>query len=327
MLKSKSFLAGAVGAIISLTACTSNQTSQNTWAGPTVMASVSVDDATPGNASAKVIRTAHYEIYTTIPDRPDFLSGMAQLMEGAYGVYRTLAPTVQPTDHPMRCYMFGTRQEWMDFTRLHTGQDSTVYLQISRGGYTIHDWYVAYYLGGDNSTYSVAAHEGWHQFVARHFKGRLPPFLEEGIACMFEDVEWDNGLPRFNLTLNPDRALSLRRVVDANELFPLNELITLTPATSSAARESASRRFMPKAGPSPGFYGTAKTKNIAPRYRNCLPTPPMEPFTIPPVRFGSPIWAGIPTAFAPCWNIIWAKIFPPSKTAIANTFRNLRTKT
>ena len=191
------------------------------------MASVSVDDATPGNASAKVIRTAHYEIYTTIPDRPDFLSGMAQLMEGAYGVYRTLAPTVQPTDHPMRCYMFGTRQEWMDFTRLHTGQDSTVYLQISRGGYTIHDWYVAYYLGGDNSTYSVAAHEGWHQFVARHFKGRLPPFLEEGIACMFEDVEWDNGLPRFNLTLNPDRALSLRRVVDANELFPLNELITL----------------------------------------------------------------------------------------------------
>jgi hypothetical protein len=73
----------------------------------------------------------------------------------------------------------------------------------------------------------VAAHEGWHQFVARHFRGRLPPFLEEGLACMFEDVQWDNDLPRFNLSLNPERELSLRRAMDANELFPLGELITL----------------------------------------------------------------------------------------------------
>jgi hypothetical protein len=228
MLKFKTLLAFAVAGVVSLAACSSSQsTPQNNWSGPTVMASVSVADAAPGGASAKVVRTDHYEIYTTIPDRPEFISGLAQLMEGAYGMYRTLAPSVAPTDHPMRCYMFGTQLEWRDFTRLHTGPDSTVYLQITRGGYTIHDWYVAYYLGGDNSTYSVAAHEGWHQFVARHFKGRLPPFLEEGLACMFEDVEWNQGLPRFNLTLNPDRALSLRRVVDANELFPLSELITL----------------------------------------------------------------------------------------------------
>ena len=142
-------------------------------------------------------------------------------------MYRTLAPMVTPTDHRMRCYMFGDRGQWMDFTRQHTGLDSNVYLQITRGGYTIHDWYVAYYIG-DVATYSVAAHEGWHQFVARHFKGRLPPFLEEGLACMFEGVQWTNdNLPRFNLSLNPDRALSLRRVVDANELFPLSKLITL----------------------------------------------------------------------------------------------------
>ena len=230
MLKLKSLLAVGAAAVVSLTACSSNQTASTTnnkWSGPTVMASVTVADATPGNETAKVIRTQHYEIYSTIQDRPDFVSGMAQLMEGAYGMYRTLAPSVQPTDHPMRCYMFGTRLEWIDFTRLHTGESAPIYLRISRGGYTIHDWYVAYYLGGDNSTYSVAAHEGWHQFVSRHFKGRMPPFLEEGLACMFEDVEWNNGLPRFNLTLNPDRALSLRRVVDANELFPLDQLVTL----------------------------------------------------------------------------------------------------
>jgi hypothetical protein len=220
---------GIAGVLI-LAACSSqtNSTTSSQWSGPTVLASVTVQDASATDESVKVVRSEHYEIYSTIQDRPEMLSKLAQLMEGAFVEYRTLAPMVTPTDHRMRCYMFGTRNQWMDFTRQHTGLDSNIYLQISRGGYTIHDWYVAYFIG-DVATYSVAAHEGWHQFVARHFKARLPPFLEEGLACMFEGVEWseDGSLPRFNLSLNPDRALSLRRVVDAGELFPLSKLITL----------------------------------------------------------------------------------------------------
>jgi len=40
----------------------------------------------------------------------------------------------------------------------------------------------SYYIGV-RSTASGAAQEGedWHQFVARNLKGRLPPFLEEGM--------------------------------------------------------------------------------------------------------------------------------------------------
>jgi hypothetical protein len=229
MSKASRWVWVCVSALLALAACSGQNaaSSSDQWAGPTIMASVTVEDASATDQAVKVVRSEHYEIYSTIQDRPEMLSKLAQLMEGAFGMYRTLAPTVTPTDHRMRCYMFGDRTQWMDFTRQHTGLDSNVYLQISRGGYTIHDWYVAYYIG-DVATYSVAAHEGWHQFVARHFKGRLPPFLEEGLACMFEGVQWSNdNLPRFNLSMNPDRALSLRRVVDANELFPLSKLITL----------------------------------------------------------------------------------------------------
>jgi hypothetical protein len=217
-----------LAACLTVAACSSGQSSSaDQWNGPTVLASVNVNDATSSDSNtAKVIRTEHYSIYSTIQDRPDLLNRMGQLMEGAYGIYRTLAPSVPPTDHPMRCYLFNTRLEWVDFTRLHTGPQASIYLQITRGGYTIHDWYVAYFIG-DIATYSVAAHEGWHQFVARHFKGRLPPFLEEGMACMFENVNWDNDLPRFNLSLNPARTLSLRKAEDEGELFPLKELITL----------------------------------------------------------------------------------------------------
>ncbi|MGD0541781.1 MAG: hypothetical protein ABSB33_09715 [Tepidisphaeraceae bacterium] len=217
----------AVGCL-ALAACGGQQASStDQWNGPTVLASVSVDDAAPSQPNtAKVVRTQHYLIYSTIQDRPDLLSRMGQLMEGAYGVYRTLAPTAPPTTYPMQCYLFNTRLEWMDFTRRHTGRDASIYLQISRGGYTLHDWYVAYYIG-EIGTYSVSAHEGWHQFVGRHFKGRLPPFLEEGMACMFENVQWDNDLPRFNLSLNPDRTQALRKAEDEGELFSLNDLITL----------------------------------------------------------------------------------------------------
>jgi hypothetical protein len=190
------------------------------------MASVTMEDTGTSGPKVKVIHTAHYVIYSTIEDRPDILARMAQLMEGGFEEYRTLVPQVPATIFPMQCYLFADRLQWIGFTQAKTGPEANVYLKISRGGYTIHDWYVAYYIG-DVSTYSIAAHEGWHQFVNRHFKGRLPPFLEEGLACMFEDVEWNGNLPRWNLKMNPQRALSLRKALDAGELFPLSQLITL----------------------------------------------------------------------------------------------------
>ena len=111
-------------------------------------------------------------------------------MEGSrLGEYQKIAPGVPITDKPMECYLFGSRGEWIAFTRQHTGVEANIYLQINRGGYTIRDWYVAYYIGS-SATCSVAAHEGWHQFVSRHFKGRLPPFF------------WKRGSPRCSKILN-----------------------------------------------------------------------------------------------------------------------------
>jgi hypothetical protein len=203
------------------------QTSRlGSWSGPQMMSQVSVADAPNLGPDVKIVRTPHYKIYSTITDRPDLLDHMAQLMEGANAMYRQMAPGLPDTGQPLQCYLFATRPQWDDFTAEHTGLDANVYLKINRGGYTVHDWYVAYYIG-DIATYSVAAHEGWHQYVNRHFRGRLPPFLEEGLACMYENVEWSDNLPRWNLSINSTRALSLRRAMDAGQTFPLDKLITL----------------------------------------------------------------------------------------------------
>ena len=204
------------------------------WVGPTTAAPIATSPwhvPVPSDTPGVAIRTPRYLIYTTIEDER-LRAAVAQVMEGAYEQYRLLAPGVAPSGEPMRCYVFGQRRQWTQFTESRTGEDAAIYLQITRGGYTVGDWFVAYDIGG-GATYSVAAHEGWHQYVARHFKGRLPPFLEEGVACLFETVRMRGNphaggqLPRWNWGVNPTRSAGLRDAVEAGRLWPLEQLITL----------------------------------------------------------------------------------------------------
>jgi hypothetical protein len=44
---------------------------------------------------------------------------------------------------------------------------------------------------------------------------------------MFEDVQWRDNLPKWNLGVNRTRVQSLRRSVEGNFLYPLSELFTL----------------------------------------------------------------------------------------------------
>jgi len=191
--------------------------------GPGAAAPVDTQPWSYKSAPGTLLKTQHYNIYTT-ESTPDVLRSVPQVMEGALAEYQRIAPGVPLTERPMDCYLFANKGQWIDFTRKHTGVQAGIYLQINRGGYTIRDWYVSYYVG-DAATYSVAAHEGWHQFVSRHFKGRLPPFLEEGIATMFEDILWQGDLPQWNLSINRTRVQGLRRAVEGKYLYPLSELV------------------------------------------------------------------------------------------------------
>lgn len=197
------------------------------WTGPTSPAPVSSAPWDYNGDRGQVLTSPHYEIDTTVTD-PLVLQRLPQVMEGAYGQYQSFAKSPD-SGRPMKCYVFGKRQEWVDFTARHTGADAAVYLQITRGGYTIGDWFVSYFVG-ESATFSVAAHEGWHQYVARHFKGHLPPFLEEGTACMFENVKFTGpppALPRWDLALNPNRTLGLRNAIENKALWPLQKLVTM----------------------------------------------------------------------------------------------------
>ena len=193
--------------------------------GPAAKAAVDVAPATFGGVPSKKVSTPHYLIETTIEDR-ELVDNLAQVMEGALGQYRKLTPGVPLTDRPLLCFIFANRNQWAQFTEAQTGDDAKVYLRINRGGYAVGDWYVSYFIG-DRETYQVAAHEGFHQYVGRHFKRRPPPFLEEGLATLFEFVDWQGDLPRWRWQANPNRLGGLERSVRQGLLLPLPELCTM----------------------------------------------------------------------------------------------------
>lgn len=193
------------------------------WFGPDAPAQVLLVPAPGTDGHARLAQTAHYKIFTTISDS-DYVTRIGQLMEGSLTAYNTLAPGTRPSVTPLECYVFAKRFQWEEFTREHTGERAGLYLQINRGGYTLGDWYVAYDIGQD-ATLSVAAHEGWHQFVARHFRAGLPPFVEEGLATLFEGVQFKDGLPCFNLSINQNRAIELRTAIENNTLWPLEDVL------------------------------------------------------------------------------------------------------
>jgi len=197
------------------------------WEGPPLLSTSSVEAWNFRGKPARRLKTPHYVIYTTITDDDDFTTLLPQVMEGALDQYRKVAPGTDAANGPLECFVFARRDEWETFTKANTGSDAAIYLQIRRGGYAIRDRYVSYYIGR-YATASVSAHEGWHQYVARHFVGRLPPFLEEGLACMFEGIGWkEDRFPRWNLSINQVRVQALRRAVETNKLWPLERIIAM----------------------------------------------------------------------------------------------------
>lgn len=207
------------------------------WTGPTSRAVVSrkpwsYTSANGQTAAGEVIESESFRLYSTIPDGVT-RERLVQVLEASMVEYRRLAPTAGPATRPMDSWVFETRAQWMDFTRRTLGKEAPIYLQIIRGGYTIDDRFVSHYTA-DIPTWSTTAHEGFHQFASMYFKGRLPPFLEEGLSTTFEEVKWSSrdrtkSLPRLNPRVNPQRALDLRTAMEKRATWPLEELVRLHP--------------------------------------------------------------------------------------------------
>lgn len=180
------------------------------------------NDYSPG----VIITTEHYNIHTTLLD-PLMLRQVPGFMESAYNAYQKQLPRPISTKVKFTVYLFRDRSQWEDFTMTFAEPHGDNYMQIKKGAYYLNGACVAYNIGR-KKTFGVLAHEGWHQFDSRHFTFRLPSWLDEGIATLFESSRYENGF----FVFEPERSGrlgSLRKTLIIDKMIPLEELITLNP--------------------------------------------------------------------------------------------------
>jgi hypothetical protein len=173
------------------------------------------------------LTTAHYEIYTTLLE-PLMLRQVPGFMESAYRAYNNQLPEPIETTRKFKIYLFAERQQWEGFTEDFTGPQAPIYKKIKAGAYYLNGACIAYNIGRER-TFSVLGHEGWHQFNKRHFKYRLPSWLDEGIAMQFEASRYDRGLFYFESSRNLNRLGALKVSLIENKMIPLEQLIALNP--------------------------------------------------------------------------------------------------
>jgi hypothetical protein len=173
------------------------------------------------------LTTTHYEIFTTLL-KPSMLRQSTEIIELAYKAYNFQLPEPIETRNKFTIYLFADRRQWESFTDNFAGEQAGIFRRIKAGAYCHNGACVAYDIGSER-TFSVLAHEGWHQFSSRHFKFRLPSWLDEGVAMLFEVQQTENGTFVFEPAKNAYRLNALKKTLSKNKMLPIRDLITTTP--------------------------------------------------------------------------------------------------
>lgn len=178
-----------------------------------------------GAIPGEQLATAHYRIYTTSSNR-GLLAYLPGFMEAAHANYLDLTglPDAPAGGAPMNLYVLGSRDQWAVMTRRVTAPRSDVYLAIQHGGYCYRGVCVLWDMG-HVATFSIAAHEGLHQFNHHRLRDRLPAWAEEGLAVLAEGFQVDGGTVRFDPADNTLRRAALRKMLADGRWIPLAKLL------------------------------------------------------------------------------------------------------
>jgi hypothetical protein len=179
-----------------------------------------------GETAGSELTTAHYRIFTTATNRA-LVTYTPGFLEAAYRNYLDLTGlTDRPDVAPMPVYLMGTRREWASLTTSVVGERAAgPYLSIQAGGYC-YEGVCVFWDIGVLGTFSVASHEGLHQFFHHRLRDRLPMWLEEGLCTTAEGYELAGDRVTFTPQRNNFRFTDLRGAIVQGRLMPLEELLT-----------------------------------------------------------------------------------------------------
>ena len=173
--------------------------------------------------SGRRIITEHFDTVSTLGDA-EFEAALPVFLEATYKRYHATLPAPSDASTRLTTYIFGTRSEWARFTRHRFPARCGVYSRIRSGGFTEGDTSVSFYVSRA-TTLATLAHEGWHQYVGSRFETQIPAWLNEGLACYHEAVEFAGSMPRFTPQRNTFRINSLREAIQRDTLMSLREVV------------------------------------------------------------------------------------------------------
>ncbi|MFN9993949.1 MAG: hypothetical protein ACK54H_11435 [Phycisphaerales bacterium] len=206
-------------------------TAPSAISGESNTAPVTTESWTFGDAQGVVLSSENYRIFTT-STRRTLLDRLPVFMESALRHYRSALGDLPEPRSELETYLLANRPQWTRMTQQLMGADADIYLNIQRGGFSSDGRAVLYEIG-PYDTYSIAAHEGWHQYTQRSFKEPLPVWLEEGLACYMEGFRWSTSSgspsPTFLPWANFERFDELRDAFVRDRMMPLTDIVRRTP--------------------------------------------------------------------------------------------------
>jgi len=203
-------------------------------AAPTLVSSATVVlDEEPWpyqNVEGVQVTTSYYRILTTLPPG-ELRRRLPLFLETALEHYRSAFGPLPAPRTKLDTYLMDTRPQWELLTQQIMGDRADRFLVIGRGGFASGGRGVFWNIG-IQGTFVIAAHEGWHQYLQRTFRHRIPVWMDEGIATYMEAFRWSADRPHrpvFDGWSNVERFDHLRAAHAQGDLVPLTELLSQTP--------------------------------------------------------------------------------------------------
>lgn len=204
----------ALGVVTSMAACAPRST---------VRIAVAGEPWSAEGLTGRRFVTDHFEIFSTLRD-PEFEAALPGFLEACYLQYEALISFPAGVEMKLSAYIFGTRSEWARFARRHFPARYEVYSRIRSGGFTEGATSVSFHASRA-ATLATLAHEGWHQYIGARLETPIPAWLNEGLACYHEAVEFAGTTPRFTPQHNTFRINSLREAIQADKTMSLQEIV------------------------------------------------------------------------------------------------------
>jgi hypothetical protein len=170
----------------------------------------------------RIIQTKHYTLHTDVEQ--SLGQDLATRLDAMYDEYdRRLSEFKNSSAEatPFEVYVFAQRADYTQFTQNRLANSGGVFMP--------HENRLAAFLEGQgrDGLRRTLQHEAFHQFAYRSISHNLPPWLNEGLAQLFEEGIWTGKAFILN-QVPPRRTRQLQADMKAKRLIPFTDFMATT---------------------------------------------------------------------------------------------------